>query len=85
MEAISIFAVLIGAGIVIYLKRDAKAALIKEAIREASYIRTVEQVDYELDKLNQEWKHFGFLSDKNKSFMDALHSRRTDLQKQAIR
>lgn len=85
MEVISIFSVLIGIGIVYYLKRDAKAALIKEAVREASHIRSVEQVDYELEKLNQEWKRYGILSDKEKTFMDALYSRRIDLERQASR
>lgn len=85
MEIISILSVLIGVGIVIYLKRDAKSSQIKEAFREVAHIRTVEQVEYELEELNQEWKRYGFLSDKQKVFMDALHSRRIDLQRQTSR
>lgn len=85
MEIISIFSVLIGVGIVIYLKRDAQSSLIKEAVREVSHIKTIDLVDYELEQLNQDWKRYGVLSDKEKVFMDALHSRRIDLQKQTHR
>ena len=85
MEIISIFSVLIGVGIIIYLKRDAQSSLIKEAVREASHIKTIDLLDYELEHLNQDWKRYGVLSDKEKAFMDALHSRRIDLQKQTHR
>jgi hypothetical protein len=82
MEFISIVSVLIGIGIVVYLKRYAKEAVLKEASREASHIKTVELVDYELEKINAEWKRDGVLSEKDKAFMDALYSRRIQLQRQ---
>lgn len=85
MEIISIFSLLIGVGIVFYLKRDSEASIAKEAAREASHIKTLDLVDWEVEKLNQEWKRFGILSDKDKAFLNALYSRRIDLQKQASR
>ena len=82
MEFISIVSVLLGVGIVVFLKRDAKASMMKEAQREASHIRTIDLIDYELEKLTAVWKRDGFLADKEKAFMDALYSRRIDLKRQ---
>ncbi len=82
MEFISIVSVLLGIGIVVFLKHDAKASMTKEAEREASRM-TLCAVEIEIEKLNAQWKTFGFLSSKDKTFMDALHSRRIDLQKHA--
>lgn len=84
MEFISIVSVLIGVGIVVFLKRDAKASMIKEAHREASHMNLT-AIEIELENLNAEWKRYGVLSDQNKAFMDALHSRRIDLQKEPLR
>ncbi len=84
MEFISIISVLIGIGIVVFLKRDAKASMIKEAQREASHMNLT-AIEIELENLNAEWKRYGVLSDQNKAFMDALHSRRIDLQRHADR
>lgn len=82
MELILIFALIIGGGLVWYLNRYAKESILKEARREASHIRSIEAIEYELEKLNAEWQRFGILSEKDKAFMDALHSRRYDLQRQ---
>lgn len=82
MEFILISSILVGMGIVWYLNRHAKESLVKEARREASHIKSLESIDYELEKLNAEWQRFGILSEKDKAFMDALHSRRYDLQRQ---
>lgn len=71
---------LIGIGIVVFLNRDARASIIKEAHREASHMNLI-AIEIELENLNAEWKRLGCLSDKNKAFMDALHSRRLDLQR----
>ncbi len=76
-----IFLLAAGGGIVWYLKHYAKEAVIKEAHREASHIKTLEDVDYELSKLNAELKRFGVLSQQKQAFMDALYSRRIDLQR----
>lgn len=74
-----------GGGVVWYLNYYAKEAVIKEAHREASHVKTLEAVDYELGKLDAELKRFGVLSQQNRAFMDALYSRRIDLQRDAAR
>lgn len=70
-----------GGGIVWYLNCYAKDSVIKEAHREASHIKTLEGVDYELGRLDAELKRYGVLSQQGRAFMDALYSRRIDLQK----
>jgi len=84
MAFISIVSVLIGIGIVVFLKHDAKTSMIKEAQREASHMN-LRAIEIELENLNAEWTKFGVLSEKEKTFMDALHSRRIDLQRHAAR
>ncbi len=74
-----------GGGLVWYLKHYAKEAVVKEAQREATHIRTVEDVDYELGKLDAELKRYGVLSQQGRAFMDALYSRRIELQRHARR
>lgn len=83
MEIISITLVIIGGGIVWYFKRYAKEAVMKEANREASHIKNLVEVDYELERLDSVWKRDGVLSDQERAFMEALHSRRFDLQRHA--
>lgn len=74
-----------GGGLVWYLQHYAKEAVVKEAQREATHIRTVEDVDYELGKLDAELKRYGVLSQQERAFMDALYSRRIELQRHASR
>lgn len=71
----------VGGGVVWYLNYYAKEAVIKEAHREASHIKTLEAVDYELSKLDAELKRIGVLSRQERAFMDALYARRIDLQR----
>lgn len=74
-----------GGGIVWYLKHYSKDSVIKEARREASHIKTLEDVDYELGKLDAELKRYGVLSQQGRAFMDALYARRIDLQQHTPR
>lgn len=81
MEFLSILSVFIGGGIVWYLNRGAKESIAKEASREASHIKTLEAVEYELGKIDTEAKRDGSLSERNSAFMSALYARWFDLQK----
>lgn len=83
MEFLSILSAFIGGSIVWYLNRDAKKSITKEAYREASHIKTLEAVGYELEKLDEDAKRDGVLSEKNCAFMSALYGRWFDLQKQS--
>lgn len=75
----AIVMLVIGGGVVWYLNHYAKQAVIKEAQREASHIRSLESIDYELGKLDAELKQFGVISDQKRAFMEALYNRRIDL------
>lgn len=81
MELFSILLLIVGGGTVRYLDYYARKSTSEQAHREARYIRTVEAIDYELRKLDTEFKRIGVISNKDLAFINALYARRFYLEK----
>lgn len=72
------FLIIIGMGVAVYLCRDAKSSLIKEATREASHMN-LQAIEYQLELFDEELKRVGILSEKDRALMDAIYFRRSNL------